>query len=365
MKANTEEYYSLSDIIVNIKAFFHYLFRRWWVFVLAATTGIACGYFYYINQKPKYEAVSTFILEDKSSGGSSGLASLASQFGINVGGGSGENIFGGDNILNILKSKKIVKGVLLSNLDSTYLGNKTLADLYLEFTGLKKRWKQNPVLANFDYRNFNKRSIIQDSILSVIYEQVVSNNLLVERASKQGSIIKVQVTSSNAIFARLMTQRLVNEASKLYLNIRTGAMEANIIELENRSDSLLRLLNRKSFSAAANQPLDINPAVRTAAVPVEIANRDKTVLATLYAEVVKNLEASKLILSQQKPVIQTLDEPGLALENKSKGKLFVVTFAVFMAITFVVAVLLLAYILKTYQKVSQISPKKEQRLPLD
>jgi hypothetical protein len=350
MKASTDAYYSFSELLGNIKAFLRYSLKRWWLFVLAALIGIVCGYFYFEKQKPKYEAISTFILEDKSSGGGGGLASLASQFGINVGGSTGGNIFGGDNILNILKSKRIVQGVLLTSLDSTYPGNKTLSDLYLEFTGLKKSWSRNPILANVNYSNSNKRSIVQDSILSVIYEQVVSNNLLVERASKQGSIIKVQVTASNSMFATLMTQRLVNEASKLYMNIRTGAAEANIAELQSRSDSLLRLLNRKSFTAAANQPLDINPAVRTAVVPVEIANRDKTVLATLYAEVTKNLEASKMILSQERPVIQILDEPGLALENKRKGKLLVVSLGAFMAVAAVVAALLFTYVSKTPSK---------------
>jgi uncharacterized protein involved in exopolysaccharide biosynthesis len=81
-------------------------------------------------------------------------------------------------------------------------------------------------------------------------------------------------------------------------------------------------LNNKSFAAAARQPLDINPGIRTAIVPVEIATRDKTVLATLYAEVTKNLEASKLLLSQQTPVIQLLDQPEHLLDDNKKGLLF-------------------------------------------
>jgi hypothetical protein len=122
-----------------------------------------------------------------------------------------------------------------------------------------------------------------------------------------------------------MAERLVDEAGKLYLNIRVGTAQENIRQLQSRSDSLLLMLNSKSYSTAASQPLDVNPGMKTASVPAEIGVRDKTVLATLYAEVTKNLEASKMLLSQQTPVIQLLDSPGYLLVDKKKG-LFLLLF---------------------------------------
>jgi len=139
-----------------------------------------------------------------------------------------------------------------------------------------------------------------------------------------------------------MTERLVDEASKLYLNIRVGRAEASIKDLQQRSDSLLYLLNRKSYTAAISQPLDVNPAIKTAIVPLEIASRDKTVLATLYAEVTKNLEASKLMLAQQTPVIQVLDTPGLTLKNQKRGLVFSV--ALFSIAGFVIAIGIIAFL---------------------
>ncbi|HWJ27222.1 MAG TPA: Wzz/FepE/Etk N-terminal domain-containing protein [Flavisolibacter sp.] len=323
INSKEEDYYSLEDIFSRLKFFIRFLLKRWWLMLLSVAFGAALGLAYYHLQKPKYEAVSTFILEDKSGGGSGGLAGLASQFGINVGSlTGGGNIFSGDNILSILSSKKVVEQVLLSRIDTSSNGI-TLADLYLDFSGLKNRWLQKPLLANLAF-NSNNQTItpLQDSVLNVISEIIVKKNLSTERISKQGTIIKVQVTEANSLFARLMTQRLVEEAKKLYLNIRIGTAMDNIRQLQNRSDSLLQLLNNKSYSAAANQPLDINPGLKTAIVPGEIANRDKTVLATLYAEVTKNLEASKLKLSQQTPVIQLLDQPAELLRDNKKGLLF-------------------------------------------
>ena len=327
MKENKEDY-SLSEIIVEFKSFLNYLISKWLHLVFAIIIGLGLGFLYYSIQRPKYKATTSFILEEKSAGGS-GLAGLASQFGFNIGAlNGGESIFAGDNILNILQSKKVVEKVLLTKVDS--VNKKTLADFYLEFTGLRNRWQKKPFLANINFDATAKNlSPLQDSVLNVVYTNIVKKNLSAEKLSKQGTIYKVQVTSENGLFARLITERLVAEASRLYLDIRVGTAQRNISQLQRRSDSLLLLLNNKSFTAAASQPLDINPGIRTAVVPVEIATRDKTVLATLYAEVTKNLEASKLLLSQQTPVIQLLDQPEFLLDDNKKGLVFLLVVFIF------------------------------------
>ena len=326
MKEGNEAYYSFSlrAIVNNINSFIQHLRKKWWMLALVVFAGAGLGTVYYFRQKPKYEAMTTFILEEKSSSGG-GLAGLASQFGFNLGGlTGGGSIFSGDNILDIMKSKKIVAGVLLSKIDSSSSQSMSLADYYLEFTGLRKNWQATkPALGNIAFKDVkNQITPLQDSILNVIYEKILNKNLFTERSSKQSSIIKVKVTAEDCLFARLISERLVSEAANLYINVHTGTAQENIRQLQRRSDSLLLLLNNKSFSAAAVQQLDINPGIRTAAVPVEIATRDKTVIATLYAEVTKNLEASKLLLSQQAPVIQMLDRPGALLDDNKKGILF-------------------------------------------
>jgi uncharacterized protein involved in exopolysaccharide biosynthesis len=324
---------SSDELIKAGQLFFKYLLKRWWLFILFVATGVALGTAYYYRQKPKYQAVCTFILEEKSAGGG-GLSGLASQFGFNIGSLSGGSIFTGDNILNILKSKKVVEQVLLSKANDSSANGETLADLYLNFTGLKNSWRNKPALSGISFSNLGQLTTVQDSVLNAIHEGIVKNDLSAEKASKQGTIIRVQVTAANSQFARLMTERLVDAASKLYLDIRVGTAERNIQQLQRRSDSLLLLLNNKSYKAAASQPLDINPGIKTASVPVEIAMRDKTVLSTLYAEVTKNLEASKMLLSQQTPVIELLDRPEYLLKDLKKSLSFsiVVFFALMVCV---------------------------------
>lgn len=274
----------------------------------------------YHSQKPDYRAVTTFILEEKSTPGG-GLAGLASQFGFDIGNLGGGSIFTGDNILDILRSKKIINEVLLTRLDSGK-NAQTLADLFLDFKGWKKKWRSKAELKDINFtnvQNLETLSLKQDSVLNEIHSFIIKHALSTDRLNKKGSIISVQITATNSVFARLMTERMVSAAANLYLDIKTGTAQANISKLQRRSDSLLVLLNQKSYVAAANQPLDINPGIKSAVVPLEIVSRDKTVLATLYAEVTKNLEASKLILSQQTPVIQILDRPGQLLNDNKRS----------------------------------------------
>ncbi|HEU0065017.1 MAG TPA: Wzz/FepE/Etk N-terminal domain-containing protein, partial [Flavisolibacter sp.] len=112
MDRNKADYYSMDDIINKMKSFSHHLIKRWWLILLFALIGAIIGVVYFNLQKPKYEAISTFILEEKQSG-MGGLSSIASQFGFDVGGlTGGGSLFAGDNILDILVSKKVVIEVL-------------------------------------------------------------------------------------------------------------------------------------------------------------------------------------------------------------------------------------------------------------
>lgn len=330
MTDEKEEYYSIANITRITRLFVSFLITRWWVLLIAIVLGGAAGLGIYILQKPKYEAVCTFVLEEKSSG-TGNLAGLASQFGLDIGGiSSGGSIFAGDNILDILSSRKIVQQVLLSTIDSSSdKERESLADYFLDYSGWRKKWSSKLDLGQVNFKSPDKLTQLQDSVLNIIYDHIIEKSLYADRLNKKGTIIKVQITESDPLFAKLMTDRLVEEAGKLYLDIKTGTSMANISRMQHRADSLLSLLNNKSYSIASSQMLDINPGFKTATVPTEIANRDKTVIATLYAEVTKNLEASKLILSQQTPIIQVLDKPAWPLIDKRKRLLKLCLIGVF------------------------------------
>lgn len=319
MQTKRDEYYSIGDIISIAKAFIIFLLGRWWKALLVIVLCSLFGLAYYLIQNPKYRATCTFILEEKQ-GGLGGLGSIASQFGIDVGGFGSSSLFAGDNILEILKSNTIIKKVLLSKVDSLKGENSpTLADVYMTFS----RWNEKKSLKDISYNNSVPAmfTLKQDSVLQLMQEALVKNNVSVERVNRKGSIISVTITSPDQYFSKLLAERMVGEARNMYITVKVGTAQENVKRLEQKADSILALLNSKTYQAASAFAIDPNPALRSLSVPSEISSRDKTVLGAVYLEVVKNLEVSRTILNQQTPIIQLLDVPQLPIENKAKGLL--------------------------------------------
>ncbi len=310
----------LNDLLNGFGIFFNYAFKNIKLFFVLVIIGVVLSIGYYFFQKPKYEAVSTFILEAKDQSGN-GLAGLASQFGFDIASMTGSsNLFGGDNILDILKSKMVIEKVLLSKTENGIDEEKiTLANLFINSYELNKKWNSKNIEFAQNEGMKPAHSILQDSVLELIYLQLIKKHLKVESLSKKGSIIKVATVSNNPVFSKCFTERLIAETKNFYIAVKTRNATSNISALERRSDSLFKIINEKSGQSASLQIADLNPAIKIAEVPVEISQRGKLVAQTLYTEVMKNLEASRMALSNQTPVIQLLDTPKYPLVNQNKS----------------------------------------------
>ncbi|MHA4801790.1 hypothetical protein, partial [Enterococcus faecium] len=71
-------------------------------------------------------------------------------------------------------------------------------------------------------------TIPQDSVLYLMYDKIIKKYVSVERLNKKGSIIKVSTQSTNPVFSKLLTERLVQETRKLYIEIKTANLQANV-----------------------------------------------------------------------------------------------------------------------------------------
>lgn len=311
--------------------------------ITLVTTLISVGYVLY--QAPNYKATATFILEEKS-GGKSGLGALASQIGFDISSltGGGAGLFDGDNILDIMESRLIVEKVLLSKVDSISKTNQqTLADIYVEKYGLKKKWKKDEYLSTIQFSQIPTTPIDQikrDSALYTIYQGIAKNHLAVSRQNKKGSIIVVEVLSKDQQFSKLLTERLIKETGNLYIEIKTSNTNNNIARLEKKADSLHTKLYNKSLEAVSL--LNANTAIKTTVVNEDLSQKDKTVAFTLYGEVLKNLEALKLSQINQTPVIQVLDTPKYPLVNQAQPW-FIIVFAGIL-VGLVLSVLIIFYL---------------------
>ncbi len=287
------------------KRFFSYFLSQYKFILIVTVITSAGGLIYGKLQPSTYKATATFIVEDKSGSKGGGLSGLASQFGIDMGSltGGGGGLFDGDNILEIMKSRKIIEGVLLSKVeDEIPQKGLTIADFYLENSPIKAALAtKNISIQSLGFSKLtedSKHTIQQDSVLYLIYSRI-KKDLNVDKQNKKSTIITLDINSPNQVFSKTFVEKLLQQTSAMYIDIKTGNLSKSIAKIQGKADSLQAVLSSKG---------DIRNFINLS-VPNEGISRDKNVSSALYGEVVKNLETMKLSLINQTPVIQVLDMP--------------------------------------------------------
>lgn len=329
---------SLKEIIEKGAELWRYLLKKWFVILIAGIIGGVGGFLYAYLKPVKYISRLTFVVEESNNSVGS-LASLAGQFGFDIGGVGANGVFSGENVILFLTSESLCRETLFTRYDST--GKKLLADKYAEVNDLKKKWLLNKkigkeiVFAKYKQNNLPR---LEDSLIQLITKQILKKELTVSKPDKKASFIEVITTSKDELFSKYFCERLVNIATGRYVESKIKVKALNVAKLQRRADSLGALLNNRTYSAAASQQtlVDVNPALRMAPVTAEITARDKTIIATIFAEVTKNLEIAKVALSQETPVVQIVDESSLPLKNDKVSKLLslIIGFFVISTLTF-------------------------------
>jgi hypothetical protein len=316
--AENNEVISFKEIVQKSKKFIIYLSLHWWKIILFSVLGVLLGGIYAYNKTIKYTAELSFVVEEGKVSG--GLSSLVGQFGLDISAASGATLFSGDNILMFLKSSSLTRETLLTPYKEG--SSFSLADKYAEATGLKDKWKASSNIGKEVFFNTNTKSFsrLQDSLLNIITGLILKKDLVVDRPEKKSTFIVVKASLQDEILSKLFCERLVQNATERYVLSKTNRQKNNVDRLARRADSIERVLNGRTYTTAVAQEkiLDVNPASKTVSVNAEVNSRDKLMLTQIYGEVIKNLEISKVQLSQETPTIQIVDTPYLPLPKTKK-----------------------------------------------
>jgi hypothetical protein len=323
---------SLKEIVQKGKEWWQYLLSKWIIILFFIFSGAGIGLIVSLLTPPKYTAHMSFALVEKSSGGG-GLADLASSFGISGLMGSGSSgAFSGDNLLEIIKSRYAIEQTLLTPVD--YYGKKeNLVEVYIQFNDLRKDWlknEKNKELKILSYPVGQKRETFtraQDSVLFAIFNGLVnSKELVIARKDKKVSIVNVDFTSNDEFFSKIFVETLMDQTYKFYKETKTLQSRANINTMQHTADSIKALYEGALYKSAGISQVNINPALQFAVVPKIKQENNAQLYATVYAEVLKNLETLKLDLARETPLVQIIDIPRLPLKidrlGKAKGILF-------------------------------------------
>jgi len=312
---------SLKDLILKIQRIWHYLLKKWKPILIVSLIGGSIGITYSILKKPIYKAMLSFAVENDKGGS----LSLASQFGLDIGGGSGGGAFSGDNLIELMHSRFIIEKALLTTV--TINGKKeTLAELYISFNKFRDDWNLNPKLKNIQYlpnADRSKFTLVQDSVLGGISGAILGKNLTVEKTDKKLSIINVNVESKNELFSKYFAEVLAKDVSDFYIETKTKKTAESVGILQRQTDSVRRILNESISGLATSIDVapNLNPTRQILRVPSQKRQIDVSVNNAILSELVKNLEAAKISLRQETPLIQVIDSPILPLEKIRFGKL--------------------------------------------
>lgn len=313
---------SLKDLVIIIGDWLKFLWLKRLLIIGVAIVSSLLGFVYAITKKPVYIAANTFVLDEGNSGGGmSQYAGLASLAGIDLGGG-GNGIFQGDNIIELYKSRVMISKTLLSQ--ANFDGKpQLLIERYIDFSELREKWKKNNlqnISFNGDPEKFNRS---QDSIITNIVETFNKKILNVTKLDKKLSIIKVEVATTDELFSKEFSNRLVETVNNFYTQTKTKNSSQNVYILQKQADSVRLVLDRalNGVASALDAAPNANPALLSLRVPSQKRQVDVQASSSIYSEIIKNLEISKLTLRQQTPLIQVIDKPVLPLPVDKSSKL--------------------------------------------
>ena len=310
---------TLTDIWIKVQEWWAYLWKRkGWIIAIAFLFAVG-GYLKVKLARPVYSATLTFSLEQ--GGGKSSLSGLASQFGFSMG-GDGGGMFTGENLLTLMKSRRLVQDVLLTPVslggDSVLLINQYIST----WPDLKEHWDSTG-LYPFNVAKQHERS--QDSALGVIYYAIAEKSLGVSKQDEELSFVSISYSGHDEAFAGAFVEQLASQATEFYIESKTANNRANIAKLQRRVDSVTSELEIAMVSAGRASDANMFTVQSAAKVSSLEKQMKVTMLTTLYGELVKNLELSKTLAAREEPLITVIDRPHYPLrvrESGLKGALF-------------------------------------------
>jgi hypothetical protein len=312
---------SLTVLISKTKETYQYLITKWILIVAFGIIGGLIGFSYAYLKKPVYRATSTFVLEegDKSSGLGqyAGLANIA---GIDLGGSGG--LFQGENILELYRSRKMIRTALLASAVSKDKPVQ-LIELYINQKGLRKKWADEPSLQNIDFKDSSKFTVKHDSVFNDIIKEINKKVLVVSKSDKSPGIFQVEVKAEDQIFAKGFADQIVKTVNNFYIETKTKRSKENLANLQKQTDSVKAVMDGTIYSSAAilDATPNLNPTRQRLRVSMERARVGAETNKIILGELVKNLELMKMSMRREVPLIQLIDAPVYPLEKISTSKI--------------------------------------------
>ena len=309
---------SFKDIIITISDYKNELKKQLLLIISIAIIFSLLGFGFSKLQENKYKAVLSFIVEEQSEGANlSDLSGMANMIGIDMG-GSASSSFNQQNIIELLKSRKIIERTLNNKCEIEGKSD-LLLNHYIRINNLIT--DSSTINLSSNYYN--------DSITSIVWLRIIDRDMEILFQNDDANIINLSFESLNAELAKNFTEIVIDEMSEMYIDYQTEKSRNTLDNLQFRSDSIFKALKISERNFAKVK--DNNMRVMTASGRLEELQymREVEILQAVYLELRKNIELTHMSLLNETPLIQLVDKAVLPLENINRSTLFwIVIFSV-------------------------------------
>jgi hypothetical protein len=324
------------------KEILFYLLKNWRLLSLAIIVGGVIGFVSISKVKPTYTANFTFVLSTEQRPGGGGLAVLASQLGVDNSGSGTDNIFSGDNIIELFKSRQLVGAALLSIIDSS--SHQTLLN-YIAQTQYPIKYK-NLGPFNQDIKSYSAPRI-------KLYRKIVSdvaNSFMVFKKDKKLIFYMISATSKDPNTAYYVAKYMLDQTSKYFIETKTKVAASTVRLLKHEADSLASVLNGTFNSTAAtiDRTYNLNPSITVQRSGLMFNQAKASAMGLAYSEVMRNLEASKINLQKETPLYRIIDEPELPLPAIKESAIKHTLITIGIALVLMMVLLVVDYLYKPF-----------------
>lgn len=337
---------SLKEVILSIRYWLKYLRSKWKVLGLALVVGAIVGAAYSFFSPREYVAKSTFVLDQENQ--SNPLSALTGVTSILGGGSTDGSLFSGDNLIWLYTSNRMLGETLLTPVKNDSGKQVLLVNWLIQIDGdlqeavnnIKKKYgTEYQSIPNISI-NANQLSLSQNTVLTVAIGRIQKDYLEVANESDNTTgIISVTVTSEDELFSLDFTNTIVSHVNKFYITTQTKKAQEQVDVLQKKVDQFNKSMNQSMYEAAsAAQAIPFaNPNLPTLEVQPQRKVVDVKVNAAIYTSMVQQLEAAKLTLANETPLIQVVDAPTFPLSAVKWG--YVKSAVVFGLIIFILALI--------------------------
>ena len=291
---------TLEHLLNGIKKMFSMFFKKWKLILTFTVIGSILGVIYAFYTKPLYIAEMTMLVKENKPTTFNEL--VVSDLDLKVINNDNLDVFSKSNITELIKSRDIIKKTLSKQINLN--GKKiTLEEMYrnIYYSKNKKiKFRRTKLqITNNKWRDLR----IQDSILNIIYIEIINNLLNINQKENNSQIFKLQMNTINENLSKSFLNNLATIVTEEYLKIKTK----NINILKNEIDSIKN---------------EINTLVKFE--NINLHNSNQSYLKTnvnefnerILFELLQQLELAKLSLKHNPSMIEILDKPILPLNIK-------------------------------------------------